>query len=294
MISIKQINNECVKPVIAKRKDGLKIKGAELFNSDNKNPNVFLCARKKSGKTSTIFKILKNCMLKETTLIIFCSTVDKDPTYKVIVNYFRDKGANVLTYTSLYENKVNKLEVLLKYLETEAKAEAEREQQEKEAKLQKKQMKGMGQMNISTLPRRLMINPEPEEEEEEPETKRKRVYEKRDFILVFDDLSTELKDKNVEALLKKNRHYNAMCLVSSQYAKDIQPASLKQIDFFIIFKGIDDDKLKHIFNNIQLKVNIDIVLSLYDKATEQPYSFLWIDIEDQKFRRNFNCEFQLE
>jgi hypothetical protein len=274
MISIKQINSECVKPVVAPpEQSGLKIKGAELF--DNPYPNIFLCARKRSGKTSTIFKILKSCMLKDTNLIIFCSTVHKDPTYKIITKYFEDKGCNVLTYTSIMDDGVNQLELLLKHLEDEAKKEEEEEEEEKPPKPKK------------------LIRCGDDEEECEKKRKKKQIYVPRDYIIVFDDLSTELRSKSVVSLLKKNRHYKMMCIMSSQYVHDIDPAGLRQIDYFLIFKGIKQEKLQHIHKLADLALDYNTFEKIYEKATEKLYSFLYIDTQRELYRRNFNCQFQI-
>ncbi len=275
MISIKQINGECVKPVVAPpEQSGLKIKGAELF--DNPYPNVFLCARKRSGKTSTIFKILKSCMLKDTNLIIFASTVNKDPTYKIITKYFEAKGCNVLKYTSIKEDGVNQLELLLKHLEDEAKKEEEEEEEEKPVKPKK------------------LLRCDDDDEECKTKRKKKQIYVPRDYIIVFDDLSTELRGNSVVSLLKKNRHYKMMCILSSQYVHDIDPSGLRQIDYFLIFKGIKEEKLQHIHKLADLGLEYNTFQAIYEKATEKLYSFLYIDTQKELYRRNFNCLFQLE
>ena len=279
MISIKKINNECVKPVVSPpEQSGLKIKGAELF--DNPYPNVFLCARKRSGKTSTIFKILKSCMLRDTNLIIFASTVNKDPTYKIITKYFEDKGVNVLKYTSIMDDGVNQLELLLKHLEDEAKKENE-EEEEPEMKYPKaKQLIRCG-------------GDDDDEDECKKKRKKKQIYVPRDYIVVFDDLSTELRSKSIVSLLKKNRHYKMMCILSSQYVHDVDPAGLRQIDYFLIFKGIKNEKLQHIHKLADLALDFNIFETIYNKATEKLYSFLYINTQAEQYRRNFNCLIQL-
>jgi len=59
MIRIKKINNEKVKAIPIETVSPDKIKGSAIF--PDLYCNIFLVARKKSGKTSTIFKILKSC-----------------------------------------------------------------------------------------------------------------------------------------------------------------------------------------------------------------------------------------
>ena len=88
MLSIQKINKEIVTPIDVPKVDKSKIKGFELF--DELYANIFLLAKKKSGKTSTIFKILQKCSNKKTNIIIFSSTVHKDPNWLAIVKYFEE------------------------------------------------------------------------------------------------------------------------------------------------------------------------------------------------------------
>ena len=49
-------------------------------------------------------------------------------------------------------------------------------------------------------------------EDEKVKKKKEQVY-----IVIFDDLSSELKDKAVPYFMKRNRHFKALCILSSQY-----------------------------------------------------------------------------
>ena len=77
MITLKQINNQYVKAIPLPEIDPRPVKGYDICQEFY--ANIFLCAKKKSGKTSALFKILKECATKKTIIIIFCSTVNKDP-----------------------------------------------------------------------------------------------------------------------------------------------------------------------------------------------------------------------
>ena len=76
MIKIKKINTEIVKPIPIHCIPHDKIKGYCIF--PDLYCNIFLVARKKSGKTSAIFKILKECIGKHTKVYLFASTIHKD------------------------------------------------------------------------------------------------------------------------------------------------------------------------------------------------------------------------
>ena len=82
MYRVKKINDVVVKPpkVLLDNQDNRPVKGAKMIAEPY--ANIFLCARKKSGKTVTIHNILKNCVGRDTTVIFFCSTLYKDPTYR--------------------------------------------------------------------------------------------------------------------------------------------------------------------------------------------------------------------
>jgi hypothetical protein len=116
MLSLRKINHEKVSAIPAPMIDKSKIKGSELFEELYRN--IFLLAKKKSGKTSTIFKILQKCSNKNTKLIIFSSTVYKDNNWLSIVKYFAEKNFHVETYTSIFdEDGENLIQNLINTLE---------------------------------------------------------------------------------------------------------------------------------------------------------------------------------
>jgi len=117
MITLTKINEENVKPIKIDVIPKEKIKGSNLF--ENIYANIFLVARKKSGKTSAIFKIIKSCTGKKTKVFIFASTVYKDPTWKHIVKYLKDRGNDVQTFTSIKEDNIDRLKEILTSLQVD-------------------------------------------------------------------------------------------------------------------------------------------------------------------------------
>ena len=89
MITLRQVNNEKVKPIVITgvndNVDKRPIKGAKLI--PELYSNVLLVEKKKSGKTCTLSNIIKECATRDTTVIVFCSTVDIDPNHKVIKRF---------------------------------------------------------------------------------------------------------------------------------------------------------------------------------------------------------------
>src|SRR6185437_11535102 len=82
-------------------------RGEKLF--EKKGCNVFICAKKHSGKTSNIFFILRRVMGPQTKLVIYCSTADADPTWIFIIKYFKAKGHDVEVHTSIKEDGIDTL-----------------------------------------------------------------------------------------------------------------------------------------------------------------------------------------
>ena len=70
MTSLKQINKQVVRAIPIPNEDTRPIKGYDICQEVY--ANIFLCAKKKSGKTSALFKIMKECADKKTIIIVFC------------------------------------------------------------------------------------------------------------------------------------------------------------------------------------------------------------------------------
>ena len=127
------------------------------------------------------------------------------------------------------------------------------------------------------------------------ETKEKKSkFLEPEYIFVFDDLSTELQSKSVVSLLKKNRHFKCKTIISSQYLNDLRPESRKQIDLWLIFKGLKEDKLQEIFRDADPDVSFDVFMQLYKNATKEKYSFFYVDCRNSIYRRNFSDQYDIK
>lgn len=236
-----------------------KIKGKDIF--EELYCNVFVCARKKSGKSSLIWKILKECVGKNTKIVIFAATFAKDPTYKHIIKHFEGRGNTVLTYTAIKEDTDN-LDDILNTLLIDEVSEDEKEEPPQPFKF-----------GIET---------------EKKRPPRKEKYIAPDIIFIFDDLSTELRSKSVDTLLKSNRHYKCKVLLSSQWMNDLQPSSLRQLDYCLLFGGHDLAKLEKIHRDLDLSIALNDFIKMYNEVTAKQYNFLYINVIDEKYRKNFN------
>lgn len=261
---LKRINHEKVKAVpLIGGADTRTVKGANLFSEVY--ANIFLCAKKKSGKSSVVYKIVKDCCNSNTKVLAFCSTLYKDNVWKQIRILCEKKGIQFIGHTSLKEDKADILEEFLI-------SEAVPEDTIKETKKEK------------------LVLFDDDDEDEKP---RKSKYLAPEWLIILDDLSTELKSKSVEALLKKNRHLKSKVIISSQYLNDLRPESRKQMDYFLIFKGQNKEKLETIYRDADIGVLYEEFVDLYAKATDENYSFLYIDTRNDSFRKGFSHEFTI-
>ena len=277
--ALKKINDVKVKKVRSlKEEDTRPIRGEKMFNE--LYANIFLCAKKKSGKTSVIHKIIKECCTPHTCVIAFVSTLHKDDTWKSIVKMCKSKGIPFIGHTSLFEDGVDQLDLLVKHLQNEAKEEDDEEESDDRVTRLEKVM--------------CPIQCDSESDDEDNKKPRKSKYRQPEYLIVLDDLSRELKSKSLVTLLKANRHFKCKVIISSQYANDCLPESWMQIDYALVFKGQSKKKLEEIYKNCDIGIDLPEFLDVYKDATEKLYSFLYIDSRNNTFRRNFDREFILD
>jgi hypothetical protein len=80
-----KINNLKVKPLKTEFTEK-KIKHAEMFN--NAYPNIFISAKKNSGKSTLIYNILKHCATNKTIIRLFSTTYENDNTIRSMLEKF--------------------------------------------------------------------------------------------------------------------------------------------------------------------------------------------------------------
>jgi len=234
--------------------------------------NMFICARKKSGKSSLINLITQKCIDKRTTVWVFCSTYSIDPTWKEIISNLEKKGNLVNTFDSLYEGKTNILDDIINEIN---KGEEEIPDSGCEPK-------------VKTL---IKCEPLPSET--------KKIYRPKKIsaenLFIFDDMpATFLRNPSLAKLLKVHRHSKSSCIVSSQWLSDLQPQSILQIDYFIGFKSLSEEKMEAVHRLLDLSIDFEKFWEIYKHCTIEPYSFMYLSIRDEKFRCKLNKEVELE
>lgn len=270
MIKEQTLNNIIVKPLVStvNNIDISKVKGGKLI------PTVyncsFLCAKRASGKTSTLAEILLRTSDKKTQFYIFCPTTKVDSSWITLIDKLESRGNVVNVFDSIMDSKVNLLNEIMADLSTP---------EDDDVKKNDNQPYEIG----------IKINFGDDIKKEKKEYKPKKIAPKH--IFVFDDISGELKNPAVSSLLKKSRHFQSAVYISSQYIHDLQPQSIKQLDYFLCFRSFSRDKLEHIYKLLDLSIGLEKFIDIYDYCFRDPnerFSFLYIDVRNQTFRKNFN------
>jgi hypothetical protein len=278
-IKVKRINKEAVKPVkfVDEVDDKRPVKGADIFPEIY--ANIFLCARKKSGKSCVIYHTIQQCATVETRVIAFSSTLKRDPTWRAIEQLCEKMKIQFDGFTSIKdpESKEDILDTIVKTVEAETHVDEKPDKKSAAA---------------SSSMASLMDEPTPSADGK----KRKRPKERAPkIIFIFDDLSGELKAPSVTQLMKKNRHLKCKLIIASQYWNDVDLQARKQIDYVLIFRGLAQslEKLKNIYDNCDLSVPFELFVDLYRFCTSKQYHFLWIDVVNSEFRKDFNFKIEV-
>lgn len=297
-IRIQRVNNQVVRPIRFEDQDK-KIKGGDVCSEVY--ANIGLIAKKNSGKTLSLFHLLKECIGKGTKeIIIFCTTLYKDRAWIHIRKWLDEKEIPYQGFTSIYQDGENQIEKLINRLNEEAE---EREAQEEE------QQAGAGEERQTTSQTCDMILEELKRHNDllgqflehkigggdidRPKKKRKDKYLCPEYFIIMDDIGNQLKNPALTTLLNWNRHYKAKVIVSTQYLNHLLPDSRKMMDLFLIFKGQPLKKLQEIYADADISIPFELFVTLYRKATKKKFSFLWIDTREEEFRRNFTDKFHL-
>lgn len=293
-ITLHQINKQIVKAIPLPEEDNRPIRGFDIC--EEVYANIFFCAKKKSGKTSALFKLVKECAGKDTVIIAFCSTLFKDKNWIAIRKYFEKKKRDFRGYTSIYEDGEDQLDKLINELSEEAR-EKEIEEENKDEPHEKSSSERCDDI-FEQLKRyndhlgNFLEHHQGGGEVVEPEKKKKRdKYLSPEYIIILDDLSNELKSPSLLRLLKFNRHFKTKIIISSQWLHDLLPESRKQLDLFVIFRGFPIPKLKEIYKDADLSISFELFYKLYRKATKKRFNFLYIDTISGQFRRNYDQQF---
>ena len=258
----KQLNAIEIKPVKVPKQKKKDILGYDMFPVQYSN--IFITARKNSGKSNLVYRIVENCTNRYTKVLILAATVNKDPVYKKLIKMLTKRNIDTVASTDFM---VDGIDLLAEFMANNT-GEKPAEKQEEKLKLD--------------------LFPEPPQ----PRKSNKKAIEPN-YLVILDDLGTECRHPSVTQLLKTNRHYHAKVIVSSQQVTDLDPASRRQLDYMLLLGGIPRDKLTLIYNSGDFNITLDEFVSLYGDATSVKYSFLYCDITGGTYRKNFNKQYSV-
>lgn len=299
MAKLIDTHKNCVKLVYdVKKGAGAKPpRGSQFFNEAF--CNIGILAKKKSGKTTVVANIIDRCVGPDTTVIIFCPNVFKDQAYKAIMDNLEKKGVNYEAYEHyIDEDGANIVDEIIR-------ADQARAREENDKRGQGKVDKGPPLIKIMNDPRFLTkdeqitahiqkmyggsIKAEPLEDikEDEPKTVKKTKYQELEYLFVFDDLSKLLRNKSIEALSKINRHLKSKVIFSFHGVSDLPPITIGQLDYLLIFGKQPEERIKEVKDKLSISTPYEELLQVYHQATEKEYSFLYIDVAKDEYRRNF-------
>ncbi len=271
----KEINNIKIRPVVHLALESHEILGFDYFST--LYSNIYICSRRRSGKTTLIYNILKHCVNKRTNVVFFCSTINRDSTYKLILEMLEKKKVNVMTYDHFLNGKENILTGIIEELNNDLEAKEQERIKKDEEKLDPKP--------------KMVLFPE-EKSIERKERKPKKLSP--EYIFIFDDLGNDLRHQSITQLFKTSRHYKAKVIVSSQYIHDLSNSCIKNLDYTLIFKSFNREKLLVLFEALDLSIDFELFEKLYLDATAEPFNFLYVDSRENTYRKNFNKEYLLK
>jgi len=247
-------------------------KGYDVFPTSGPYWNAFICAKKKSGKSSLINLITQKCTDKRTIIWIFCATHGIDPTWIEIKKYLNERGNLVNTFDSLMDGKTNILDEIIDEINTVDEVVEKEEPKPKQLLKfnEDKEMSGSG--------------------------KKKEYKPKKtacENLFIFDDMpAIFLRNNSIARLLKIHRHSKSSVIISSQWITDIQPQAILQLDYFIAFRSLSQEKMENIHKLLDLSIEFSKFWDIYKHCTMEPYSFMWLSTRDEKFRCRLNKEIE--
>ena len=265
-----KINTISVKPVVVPdTNEAETIKGYKI--APFKYYNMFICSKKRSGKTSLINTIIRKTTDKRTNVWVFCSTYKLDDTWKAIIQFLQDRGNNVNCFDTIIDGKVNLLDKIVQGLS---------EPEEVPEKCKKEPV------NLNEIKRSYDIFGKDRDEEGKPKKEYQPKKKSPKHLFIFDDISSQL--KYIDTYVKKHRHFQASTIISSQYLCDLQPSTRLQIDIFIAFKSFSQDKLEDIHKSLDLSIPFETFWQIYQHVTCEPFQFLYLNVRTEELRKNLN------
>ena len=269
MFKTQKINNAIVTPLQLKnqfRPD--QIYGYEFCSQPY--ATWLLCAKSRQGKGTAMYHILNHTIdpLMKTNVVIFSSTIHRDPLWEKTISLLERKKCNVSCYSHFLTEGRKKDNILTELINTMDENDDKDDKQESD-----------------------------EEEDEVPFGSSKKIKEKKNkkptkisskWLFIFDDLPMQDMRNDCFNFVMRNRHYKCKVILSVQYLNMLLPSVRKNLTNVILFKSFSDEKLHSIYNDLDIEIPFDQFVDLYHFATEKQYSFLQYDVHNGVWIKNFN------
>jgi hypothetical protein len=232
-----------------------KFQGDDLF--DIQYWCMTLLGKRRSGKTSLIYTLLKKFLTKKTIVLFFVPTFHKDKTYEPIRKYLDEKKIVYDAYSAVEEDGVNMIETFMEVNSGFA---------------EHKQENG-----ADKPPEQTRIEHHCKFDSDCNKKKRKKKDDPPEYMIIFDDMSGYLRKPSVLKLIKNSRHFRAKIIISTQSISDVHPHVFGQMDYIALFKNFNEDSLDFLYEKIQPGIPLEEFKKLYHYVV------------NQKFGDNYNC-----
>lgn len=246
-------------------------RGANMF--PDRYCNILILASKKSGKTTVLNHICKNSLTPKDKLVVFASTVNKDAIYEDLFNWCNSNNIETEKHEDFKDGRRN----LIREFIRESQLESIPEEETKSPFEEPFPLWGSDHLVFTSNMGGINLPPKPIKVEKQI----------KDKTMILDDMGQDLRDKSVEDLLKTSRHYKTRVIISTQWLNDLTPASVRQLDYILLFKGLPDIKISELHRKITTATPEEEFINIYKRATVNPYSFLYIDVKRGNYRNNF-------
>lgn len=275
--------------------------GSHLFPIRHSNTALF--ARKNTGKTVCLFHALSQCLTPGTIVYVFCPTHEIDPAWIAIKEMMKTRQVDHKFFDDFIERDVRGgrsiLPDLAEVMKSRVRAhkDAIKAATQTSTRAQNRIPRGGTMDDIMKMPLPglgpVIAAPDPVgpiSPMAPVAVRRGRLPKAPQHIVVFDDISESLKHASFGHFLRKNRHYHAKTLTSTQWPNDVAPAAWKQLDYALLFSAMPDDKLEQIHRKICMPIDFPIFQAMYRRATREPHSFLYVDTRKDKYRETFEYQ----
>lgn len=281
IIPTKKINNAKIKIPKShleqpKRK---RWKGHEIF--DLRYWTMIALGKPRSGKTTLIYTLIKDFANRHTIVVFFCGTFWNDATYQDIREYLEEQDIPFKAYSGVVEENSddndltdsNKVKALIQDLQIQGQQENDDKDDEKDEELPPDIEDVQGAKFDKTV---------------KIKKKKKPKTPLIEFIVVMDDVSEEIRNKYVNALQKKYRHYRLKIILASHNTTDFSPHQWANVAYVALFRGFNEEEIEKIYERIQPKISREAFYILYEEITREGRDFLLIDRHKGEYRKNLD------